>query len=197
LIVSINVRRRYYAQQLHSVHWKDVAIVHRELFSIAAVHVVFLQLDQLQPHELFRIADTGILLGADEMSIKLLQHVIDNTRNATALQSAGAPKKRTREEECADQAIISVPVSSSLSVVDSAIQQVDRELSIAAVQTPSLMTFYNAYLVPQVPVLILGCMDDWPAMQKHGPREWSNIQYILQSTALSPSESLTLTTLRV
>jgi hypothetical protein len=48
---------------------------------------------------------------------------------------------------------------------------------------PSILDFFDLHFQPQLPVVLQGCMLDWPALSEE-KRRWSSLQYVLSGKSI-------------
>ena len=185
--------RAYLWERLHSVYWKDVKVAYRDAFALVALVSCFVGLG---PHlasysarvELLKVADLGLLLGAD-LFRKELQSMCslinqyekkktlddDNSNDINNIEGGGGgggEEKRRRIQVVVRNHPQRIKLPPTISTCS----------NIRRVETPSLVSFYNDILLPAhaAPVVLTGCMSAWPAcdVEAFPDRVWSNLDNI-------------------
>ena len=179
-INNINRLREYSWEKLHSVHWKDVLLIHREVYALASLLLIELlfKAGLTSALELIKMTDKAILLTSSTRYLDALNTLIDNIAIKYNTQIEESTKKyenpilnsynqqlpsssrRTRHYPTKPSP--DCTASSSLSPIKEHYQ-------------PDLVVFLTQYMECGEPVVLNGCIDDWPAM--HGERSWSDLNY--------------------
>eukprot|EP00967_Tisochrysis_lutea_P064510 scaffold83579_cov41-Tisochrysis_lutea.AAC.3 len=179
---------------LHSGHWASVDVACRTAYAVACFYVatagVEIARHRTATEELatsqkqadlidvlkdgLRHADMGLMLGDTTCRRPLLEL-------ATRLENALAGLRRDRDEisactaatHCSEtpSAIPSAPCLDS-----HAIRLLTGSMQPLRLREPSLPYFYNECMEPARPAVLLGAMQDWPAM---GSRRWT-FNYLIQ-----------------
>ncbi len=55
---------------------------------------------------------------------------------------------------------------------------------VPRVHCPDIMEFYNQYFLREEPVVLCGCMDEWPA-RSDSQRKWTDLRYLYESKCLN------------
>ena len=94
-IVSINRLREYSWELLHSVHWKDVLLVHREVYALASLLLIELlfKAECTSPLELIKMTDKAILLTSSTRYLDALNILVDNITNKHSNEIEESTKK--------------------------------------------------------------------------------------------------------
>jgi hypothetical protein len=173
-------------ENLHHVHWKDTCDLERDLYCILTARLVFscLQSAGAQPcvdyAALAKVLDVGLLMGSSNCASvvePLMDYIQEHLSNAAHCISLRVPSNirllrnrmsRHRLETLSEHANF----NGGASVLPS-------EHSL------SLVRFYNECFSQQKPVVMKGCMDEWPALQPASPgttnfARWSDLSYLLR-----------------
>lgn len=171
-------------KMLHALHWVDVSVVHRDIFSISSVFVSIITFHSENRSSsipgIIKTADLGILLGGDTVSISTLQSII--TKLGTMLvapslltisPSSNASRKRSRIE-------VNKFDEHSDSIVDPVLNIDNSEISslIEISNNPSVFQFYESFFLKDKPVVLTESIMDWPALQSP-TRAWANLHNII------------------
>lgn len=156
-------------EKLHAVQWQKTPLVYRSLFgeiSFLLIVTCFLNNPLVELEKLIYTADLGLLLGTPD-SAQDLNHIISLLSSIVKSPSA-----------------ISVPESSMLANKSGQCRlpsshNTRQKNPLPVVQQPTILEFYDNYFRTQVPVILINCSNDWPAMNS-GDRNWQNLDYILR-----------------
>ncbi len=171
----------YSWEMLHTGHWKDVNLVWRQCYALAALlKVVSLaRADKLE--EALVITDKGILMGAPILnnSLQALATIITGEISPEKVKNIGADdidrentrtigKVRFRNYKPSGS---SMPETKKLSLSPSScsmssytsIPLIDMTKRISVVHSPSLEQFRQCHMIPSLPVVLSGAMEHWPA----------------------------------
>lgn len=161
-IDNIRVLLEYLWEKLHSVHWKCVHMVYRELYSAACyLYAEALMSSSASTADVLNIVDMGLLLGAD-----LCRPALLSMANAIGIDKP--LKKRARTNS-----LRAPSFSRSLAALWSPSHLA---ATVRRHCSPSLLEFSSQYLLSGSPVILENCIHDWPAMQ---PSRWMNLDYII------------------
>lgn len=169
----------YTWERIHSVYWKDVKVCLRDVYALGIYLklsvVLELNKNLSNPNHLemlITIADKGILLGSiayrSQLQILIQQF---SHRHQEIVQQLPSPRQvqrplsseTYRKTECFPH-----PYNPAI-------------LQIESVNEPSLVAFLTQYMTRHIPVVLKGCMSDWPAFQAAGARNdrsWGDLDYI-------------------
>ena len=187
-INNINRLREYSWELLHSVHWKDVLLVHREVYALASLSLIELlfkaeRYDSKQKStsalELINMADKTILLTSSTRYLDALNTLIDNI----AIKCSSEIDKSTKKYESLvlnsyNQHLTSPSGSSTRHYPTKPSPDHTITLLSTAIKEhyqPDLVVFLTQYMECGEPVVLKRCIDDWPAML--GERSWSDLNY--------------------
>jgi len=170
--------KQYLWEELHSVHWKDVHGLDRELFGLVSCMMVLILYGEptVKLAQLLQVLDCGLLLGS-ELTHKLINQVMSLLRDDNIIDK------------------LSVPVHANKRVHELRRIQSQRRLKTLTAHTTAskktiestfmldLGAFYTKFFQPQLPVVLKGCMEDWPAMLPHASNttRWGSIEYLLNT----------------
>ena len=168
--------KQYLWEELHSVHWKDVHGLDRELFGlISCMLVTFLHSEPTvdQAH-LLQELDCGLLLGSEHT------HVLIN-KVMSLLRDDNSTKKLSVSVRANQQIHQLRRVQSQCRLKTLTAQNFAVKKTIKSTPMLDLGAFYTKFFQPQLPVVLLGCMEDWPAMLPNTShiRPWGSIEYLL------------------
>ncbi|KAJ4799573.1 2-oxoglutarate (2OG) and Fe(II)-dependent oxygenase superfamily protein [Rhynchospora pubera] len=166
-------------EQLHSGPWHEVVPEWRDAYAMACLHVAEIKSSGGERREALRALDMGLIMGGPLLRAELDaaierigsgpsdgQEAPANTGSGLGSDS-GADAQKWEESLCTykepQEALRNLP-SKSLSG-----KRVERRAMI------SFETFISDYFLRQIPVIITGCMDQWPACTK-----WKDINYLKQ-----------------
>ena len=183
----------YSWELIHSVHWKNTNIVFRDIYSLGVYLKLYLIIDESiydfssrsKIKDLIKQADRAILLGSN-MCREQLQalittltekyHSLDNFNDDYIKPNIDINQTQYIDKCCYQRC---VPTLNN--------QRPNLRQSIDKITTPSLVTFLNKYLNQNQPVVLRGCLDDWPAMNNNSDNNnnngsqrscWSNLDYL-------------------
>ena len=151
----------YLWETIHSVAFKYVHPGYRDAYGWASLVQCTLCKEISSTEEHNKCIDLGILLGSDhyrEALINLLIHKKERKRcrymdNESFNTKKNRPTYTFLESHSSEQ----------------------KHQPIQRLVTPDLRTFYEQHLLPQVPVVLVNCIDEWPAMKK-----WNHLDYLSQ-----------------
>ena len=178
-IVSINRLREYSWELLHSVHWKDVLLVHREVYALASLLLIELlfKAERTSTLELIKMTDKTILLTSSTRYLDALNALIDKISIKHSDEIEQSTKKY--ENLILNSHNQQLPSSSGTTRHYPTTPSPDHTTFSASVikehYQPDLVVFLTQYMECGEPVVLKGCIDDWPAM--HGERSWSDLNY--------------------
>ncbi|KAL1516900.1 hypothetical protein ABEB36_000735 [Hypothenemus hampei] len=157
----------YIHEELNTGHWSTVPLTMRENFTVSSYIKAVLMLKN--PNELtvdslehcLKVIDLGLLLGAPleenpELLMecaKYLQKEINKYHRDTLINV----ENKTQYED-------HLHYYSNIDAIE-----------IEALIIPSIETFNNKFFQLQIPVILKGCMDHWPASKK-----WLDVNYLLE-----------------
>lgn len=163
--------RQHCWEKLHCFHWSDTPTVYRRLYGITTILLVCAYMTRLRDDDndcgvkttqLLFTADLGALLG-DSLTRSLLNELID------AIDITCLPKPLLFHIRTSPASSQPLPPSNA-----------PRGRAVDIVHRPSLVSFYQSYLLPQKPVLLTGCLDHWPALSSPlTDQRWSSLDYII------------------
>ncbi|KAL6655347.1 hypothetical protein ACP70R_006173 [Stipagrostis hirtigluma subsp. patula] len=154
-------------EQLHSGPWSEVGAAWRDAYALACLHVARLRAAD-RPAAL-RALDMGLIMGGDllraDLEATLARISAEPFGGGVGAKAVDEEGQRWREgldrnRDMADA--IKILPAKSLSC-----KKVERRAHI------SLEEFICNYFLRQSPVIISGCIDDWPARTK-----WKDIKYL-------------------
>lgn len=161
---------RYLLDQINGVHWRDVPTVSRDAFSLISLLICRQHTSTAEKRlDVYKVLDTALLLGSDFTYDEIQRQLAELDEGlADAVESEYTPLPVFSLEAASDD-------SSPLTAL---IFQEHKNIcsQIPLDYSPSLQRFYQRYLTAGSPVVMMGCVDHWPAMA--GPRAWSNLRYI-------------------
>lgn len=196
VIVSIRVGSRerlesqardlqsYLWECLHYVNWKDIHCSYRDAFGTAAFIVALCEAERNEDGvrnnfiASIKTVDMGLLLGSDYMK-SMLQDLAatlqKNSNIAMEKNSANrvAPKRKRQPPYSQNNPsqFISTPVPLPPNSPNPNLCS-----SITRLRRLALADFYRDFFIPGHPVVLLGTVDHWPAI--NGPRCWKNLFYL-------------------
>ena len=153
----------YLWEAIHSVAFKYVHAGYRDAYGWATLVKCTLCKETSSVEEHNKCIDIGILLGSDhyrESLINLLIHKSDRKRSKFVDNGPRNAKKHR-------------PTYTFLGSLASE----QKHQTIQRLMTPDLRTFYEKHLLQQVPVVLVNCIDEWPAMKK-----WCHLDYLSQGS---------------
>lgn len=155
---------RHLLDQINGMHWRDVPSASRDAFSFVSLLLCRLFVDRAEKRdELYSILDAALLLGSD-FAYDDIQRQLSALDAALKIYEPRLPS----------------PVPSKIRTVSPRLRRVVLATSsldpVPVEDTPTLERFLDIYMTAGRPVLLRGCAAHWPAM--HGPRAWSNLDYI-------------------
>ncbi|KAF3331116.1 putative lysine-specific demethylase JMJD5 isoform X1 [Carex littledalei] len=166
-------------EQLHTGPWNEVVLAWRDAYAMACLHMAEIKSSGGERREALRTLDMGLIMGGPLLRAEL-DAAINRITAATpsngqeppitgfGVESDGdADASQWEEGLCTNkdphEALRILP-SKSLSG-----RSIERRALI------SFETFISDYFLRQMPVIITGCMEHWPASTK-----WKNINYLKQ-----------------
>ena len=150
----------YLWEAIHSVAFKYVHPGYRDAYGWATLVKCTFCKEDLSVEEHNKCIDIGILLGSDHYRESLINLLIHKTERKRSRYVDNGPTRSKRNR----------PVYTFLGSLSSAQKH---HQTIQRLVTPDLRTFYEKHLLPQVPVVLVNCIDEWPAMSK-----WHRLEYL-------------------
>ena len=158
-------------EQLHAMHWKDLPISYRRLYAYTAILDAMVYCKEEKYSKSMEAIDRGLLLGAPVLNDSL-------QRWGSAVSTVIRETNYKRKEHPVEFDVkISSPTTKKLK--DTELYSADSQHSFqnfiinTSVEVlhspPSLLHFKEEYMKKEVPVLIKGCINHWPAMSN---RQW-------------------------
>lgn len=165
-------------EKLHAVHWRYTPVVYRALFGTLSVMLVSLCFISRPGHEIKQLiftADMGLLLGSSD-SAEALNEIVSTLSKVEAREMLHPAPPRSFSRESADgkRPLRSFPILRHDAM---------HKGTVPIVTKPDMLEFYEQYFVPQVPVILTDCIDDWPALCSP-ETNWQDIDYIKQGANL-------------
>jgi hypothetical protein len=159
----------YIWEEIHSVHWKDVPLEYRDVYSfVSYLSIVHMQHDDIAA--LIHRADLGILMGSSFYTHKLQELIHQYTeqfkiRNIPLVSTTTTEKvvSRKRRFKNSFDHIMIVPSTKS--------KRIQRNCD-----SVGLESFVHEFMGFAIPVVFEGIIDHWPALER-----WKDLQYFKQS----------------
>lgn len=157
--------REYLWEAIHAVHFKQVQPGYRDAFGwVVLVQATLASLTGTQSSSHNQRIDIGILLGSDYYHESLMQLLV---------------QRPSAEKRLAEVTVESLPKRTKTASLQHRLYPFLSQMLghgiIERLQTPDLRCFYEQHLLVSEPAVLMGCIDDWPAVSK-----WSNIDYLSQ-----------------
>jgi hypothetical protein len=167
-------------EHLHCVCWSNVNAVHRSIFGTSTALLVLLQglssqaiMSTAQRAKDMRDIDVGLMLGDNRsrtnLDIALRYLAVHSTRCLSPCEvgdSSGDLPITKRRKACSMTRLPAYKDGVPYSLVPQR-------------HSPNLLTFYEDFFEPQLPVWIKHAVDHWPALKQDSGREWKDLHYIL------------------
>ena len=174
--LKLHQAKQYLWEELHSVHWKDVHGLDRELFGLISCMLVTLLYGEptVDQAHLLQELDCGLLLGS-EHTHELINKVMSLLRNEGTTEKLSV-------SVCANQRLHQLRrAQSQCRLKTLKAQNFAVKKTIKSTPMLDLVAFYSKFFQPQLPVVLLGCMEDWPAMLPNAANieRWGSIEYLL------------------
>lgn len=157
----------YLHEELNTGHWSDVPISIRQCFTIASFIKCLIILKVADKFDInllqtaLKSIDLGLLLGAP---LNLNEELLTDTAKYLALEI---------DELRSDSSTSNIKIGNEPLNTSVYKNLIAKEIPI--VNIPSLEQFNESYFIPQIPVKLKGCMDQWPACKR-----WLNVNYLLK-----------------
>lgn len=166
-VIRIQAIIDYMYEKINIGNWQDVKLYVRKTITIASylkllAHLRYSDEDHdTLIKQAFKIIDFGILFGCPlEKVPTLLQNC------ATILSTINTQKQSSN----ARNQVNLINTSSS----DTHIEGLNAK-GIETINCPSMEYFYKNYILTEKPVILTGCINHWPALQK-----WNNQNYFIE-----------------
>lgn len=179
-ILKLYKAKQYLWEELHSVHWKGVYGLDRELFGLLSCMIVMLLCEEVTVNqsELLQMLDCGLLLGSDHTH-ELINKVISLLRENSNLS------KVSDSAIHANQRVHCLRHIQSQRRLQTLARNTTSKKTIETTVFLDLGDFNKRYFQFQLPVVLQGGMDDWPAMRSHtgtsNTSQWGSVQYLLNT----------------
>ena len=162
-------------EKINTGYWKDVDISWRKLYSFATVVQALAHFKMNNLQEAIKVCDMGLLLGSPILD-NILTKIVDCVQKEIAQKLKCRQKTHNNAARtlpvCQQSTLLgeehSLPQSKRVKLFDNNKQHIEQRLC------PSLSVFQNEFMDCQVPVVIQGAMDHWPARSS---RPW-NFNYL-------------------
>jgi hypothetical protein len=186
IYLSASEAREYLWEALHSKSWDEIDVGCKDAFGLitliaaTAYHNEILLLDNHIVHEsqLTALIDSGVLLGSRRYHDELYL-LVEEVQKLKVVSATGKCNKSAE-----------VPVRSDF-VVKKDFNRAEfpsflsrkraksvRSSAIIREAAPSLVGFYNKFLLGETPAVLTGCMEDWGALEK-----WKSLDYYRKGSA--------------
>ncbi|OQS06560.1 hypothetical protein THRCLA_01401 [Thraustotheca clavata] len=153
--------------RLHVGKWNDVDVIWRERFAKASLLLAQCQIALTNDaRKAINTLDTGILMAGPYG--RGLHAMIDSLMEQFAKENDEIHGKRICVRPSMENVSL-YPVETKKSVIE-------------CIPPPSLQRFYEKYMLPQVPVVIRGAMNHWPALGQ--TRGWADLNYLKRVAGL-------------
>jgi hypothetical protein len=163
---------------LHSTEWKNVHLLYRDLFGIVSTLLLLnllespFTIDAVCMYDVIKIADCGILFGSP-CTRELFQQIITITTSLygyneynkclfSMTDNAMCAYKQKKNRCRALLKNLSVRICSCEELLSHAQPKC---ITVESQRQLDVFDFFSVYFQPEKPVVLVGCMDDWPAMQ--------------------------------
>jgi hypothetical protein len=197
--------REYLWDALHSKCWKDISPGYRNAFGWVSLIVAKICLPQQQRylhisdpisnlHDLkkmkvvntIEVADTGILLGSDHYRKDLQQLIKSMEKEKNNFDDRISKKSKTTQVHMGSCEIEKTEKISEAedkreetgilrNFLLSTAAKLKRSTILKHELTPNLLLFYEKFLILSCPVVLTGCVEDWPALDR-----WINPEYLIE-----------------
>jgi hypothetical protein len=159
--------REYLWEAIHAVPFKQVHQGYRDAFGwVALVQATLASLTGTPSSSHNQRIDVGILLGSDYYHESLMKLLVRRPSAEKRFAADGTVEPFPKRTRAPSQQHQTYPFLSNKTLVPGVIKRL---------HTPDLRSFYEQHLLLSEPVLLTGCIGDWPAMTK-----WSSTDYLSQ-----------------
>ncbi|XP_078163032.1 2-oxoglutarate (2OG) and Fe(II)-dependent oxygenase superfamily protein isoform X1 [Carex rostrata] len=166
-------------EQLHSGPWNEVVPAWRDAYAMACLHMAEIKSSGGERHEALRTLDMGLIMGGPLLRAEL-DAAINRITAATPSNAQEPPITGFGMESDSDAdasqweqgLCTNKDPHEALRILPS------KSLSGRSIERRALIsfeTFISDYFLRQIPVIITGCMEHWPASTK-----WKDINYLKQ-----------------
>ena len=169
-------------EKINTGYWKDVDVAWRKMYSFAAIVQTLILFEMGKLQEGIKTGDLGLLLGCpvmDNILTKIASCIQEKLQEPDSENSElNGPECSIENAQCLNSR---TPVSTEpfpnpsmdlllCSRTKKAKISYHNEQSIQRAPCPSLSKFHNEFMDNEVPVILQGIMDHWPARSS---RKWS------------------------
>ena len=168
-------------EELHSGHWQDVPMASRRLYALVMLlrGVVLTRTGKYK--EALEAVDHGLLMGTPHEHLHVLGHLLTaklvTNDKANQPQHSDGDTKRSVNIKFRNYSHFKETESESPHVKRSKLEDMTGEVFnldlfsskctlLQTVYQPSLLTFLETFMKAETPVIIEGCLEEWPAFHK-------------------------------
>ena len=155
---------------IHSYHWCGISDIHRELYCIAAIMSCCFIVSTLDCEKMYRKA------------IRLLDHAILTCRPKLEYFKLANSLIVTFQRQLQRKSF-NTAISAPITNLPRSLKNLYAVTILPTSQMPDVLTFYDKFFCTQKAVVLLDCIQHWPALRK-----WNNVDYILDGKHSTASQ---------